>query len=92
MRELLFSEIRTELLGYGLTLSDDAARALLDAIDQTTPYLGRGGNLATAARARLRRLCGRIIIYARRARETEVSAATVAKSRRESSSWDVVSR
>ena len=89
MRELLFSEVRNELLGYGLTLPEDAARALLDAIDDTTPYLARGGTIAVAARARLRRLCGRIIVHARRAKETEVSAATIAKSRRESSSWNV---
>ncbi len=89
MRELLYSEVQKELHAAGLTLTGEASQLLLAAIDDTIPYLSRGANLATAARARFRRFCGRIVVNARRADETVVSAATIARSRRESDSWIV---
>ncbi len=77
LEDYLWTEMRADARDHGLTVAGDAEAMLRDLIRELAQFFFRRADARAAARARLRRMSARMILYAEKHKLTELNAAAV---------------
>jgi predicted DNA-binding ribbon-helix-helix protein len=77
LEQYLWTEMRSDARDRGLTIAQDAESMLKDLIRELAQQFFRRPDAKAAARARLRRLCARMLVYAEKQGLKEINVAAV---------------
>jgi hypothetical protein len=77
LEDYLWTEMRSDARERGFTIAQDAEAMLKDLIRELAQQFFRRADAKAAARARLRRLCARMLNYAEKHALKEINVAAV---------------